>query len=67
MATKEEIKNLPQVLKGLLKMRSIKRVDMMFDLIIFHAYLCGDMKRKLPVSESRIIFEHIKKLIKDNI
>lgn len=48
----------------LLRMRSPKHVDQIFDLICAHNYFCGRFDSKIPVEESREAFEHIKKLLK---
>lgn len=49
--------------KELLRWRSPKRVDEMFDLVCFYNYNCGNFKGNIPVEESREVFEHIKKLL----
>lgn len=50
-------------LEDLLKIRSKKKVDIVFDMVIFNAYLAGEFGQKLPVEDSRKVFEHIKKLL----
>ncbi len=52
------------VIKELLRMRSPKNVDQMFDLICAHNYFQGQFNGKIPVDDSRKVFEKIKKLLK---
>lgn len=42
----------------------LKDPDQLFDLVCFRNYVCGDMDLNIPVSESRKVFERIKKLLK---
>lgn len=60
---KEELpKNHP--FQDLLRMRSAKNVDQIFDLVCFQNYISGQFDNKIPVAESRLLFEHIKSLLK---
>ena len=41
----------------------LKDVDEMFDLLIYSAYVCGNLKGMVLVDESREVFKVIKKRI----
>ena len=41
----------------------MKNPDKMFDLVLAGAYLRGQLGGKMPVDESRLVFEKIKKLL----
>lgn len=47
----------------LLRMTSPKHIDEIFDFICSRNYFAGQFGGKIPVEESRLVFEHLKKLI----
>ena len=49
--------------KELLRMRSPKRVDEIFDLVCAQNYFNGQFNNNIEVDENREVFEHIKKLL----
>lgn len=52
------------VILELLKIRSPKKVDEIFDLLCANNYFAGQFGLNIPVDESRKVFAHIKKLLK---
>jgi hypothetical protein len=49
--------------QSLLRIRSPKKVDMIFDMVCSYNYFAGQFQNPIPVDESRLVFEHIKKLL----
>ncbi len=43
--------------------RGIKDPDLLFDLVVFRAWLLGQGDQSIPVEESRLVLKHIKKLL----
>lgn len=47
----------------MLRMRSPKNVDMIFDMVCAGNYFAGRFQGNMPVEKNREIFAHIKKLL----
>jgi hypothetical protein len=52
-------------LDELLRWRSPKKVDEMFDLVCANNYFRGQFGQPIPVEKSRLVFNKIKKLLKN--
>jgi hypothetical protein len=47
----------------LLRMRSPKKVDLIFDMVCAGNYFAGQFGNPIPVDKNREVLEHIKKLL----
>ena len=54
-------KNHP--LAYILRKKTAKDIDFIFDMIVMHAYLAGQFGNKIPVDDTREAWKHIKKLL----
>jgi len=52
-------------LDELLRWRSPKRVDEMFDLVCFNNFVAGQFDGKIPVDKNREVFKRIKWILKN--
>lgn len=51
---------MPQLPK---QYQGIKKPDLLFDLVCYHNFVAGQFDGKIPVQESRQVYEEIKRLL----